>query len=668
MSSLSSAGSEGMQEPALSPIVKVDSTKCANCHVCIGACPVKFCNNGAGTFVDVNPDLCLGCGACLTACPHGARQGIDDVEEWFSLIQRNQPFIAFVAPSAAANFPKRENNLAGWLRSIGARAVVDVSFGAELSAWGYQRYIEENPGKTVISQPCPAIVDYAQIHQPELLPFLSPVGSPVGYAMAAFREERPELMNLPFVFFSPCFAKKRELNLFPFHTLNVTFSSLEKVLEMHRINLDQCPATGFDNPEVERGAFFPSPGGLAKTLARWRPDLNNKTRIIEGPGVVYDYLEGLPDKIALGSAPQVVDCLNCTFGCNRGPGSVSPTAHPDSLDPLVSQRANGLAEENRSGNIHGGIRGWLANKLADRRMRKLLDKVWTPSLSNRNYSDLSHFSNIDKPRRDELTYLYESMGKHNDDELFNCRACGYDSCEQMATAISNGLNRQENCHFFQRLQAERNIRQQAELDAQTKEQLHAEALREVEARLKGETGRVLEEIHAQILAMRQAYVGNVDIFKQIRAAVSGNEDRISDFLMIAKTIQSVAYQIDLLAINASIEAARAGKLGRGFSVVADEVKRLANLSDLEAEKIIPQMKNMAEFFSFLINSTHALAQRVDHHQVAFDGIEENLAEMAKLWEEEKGREIALADFRQGSIHSLSSNDDRQLSHGAESLE
>ncbi len=73
------------------------------------------------------------------------------------------------------------------------------------------------------------------------------------------------------------------------------------------------------------------------------------------------------------------------------------------------------------------------------------------------------------------------------------------------------------------------------------------------------------------------------------ATLSATADKISD---ITQLISDIAGQTNLLALNATIEAARAGEAGKGFSVVASEVKNLANQTNVAAESISKQIESI----------------------------------------------------------------------------
>lgn len=114
--------------------------------------------------------------------------------------------------------------------------------------------------------------------------------------------------------------------------------------------------------------------------------------------------------------------------------------------------------------------------------------------------------------------------------------------------------------------------------------------------------------------------------EELLSAVCEIETMSSSISKIVGTIDSIAFQTNILSLNASVEAARAGELGSGFAVVAEEVRSLA-------EKCSESSKKTAELISKCISSINNAKACADSTFESLSGIVEDSAEISKTFEE-----------------------------------
>ncbi len=419
----------------------IGCNKCIRTCSCIGTCVSTLPDEKGISRIEVDGNRCIACGACFDVCEHNARSFVDDTERFFEDLKKGEQISLLLAPAFLANYPDTYSNVLGGLKALGVNRIISVSFGADITTWGYINYIKDHGFEGGISQPCPAVVGYIERYIPELLPKLFPVQSPL---MCAAIYARKELgISDKFAFIGPCIAKKLEIddpNNQGYVSYNVTFAHLMKYVEEHGVYGD--PYT--DEIEYGLGSIYPMPGGLKENVL-WLLGDDAFIRQVEGEKRLYHYLEQNKERLKSGNTPFLfVDALNCEKGCLCGTGTdMELSATDNALINLHEIKKS--VKKNTSGSA------WSRFSTPEERLACLNEQFADLKLEDyiRRYTDRSEHCTLRIPDAEELEMIFIEMNKLDEaSRHINCSCCGYDSCEEMAVAIHNGFNHKDNCIHY----------------------------------------------------------------------------------------------------------------------------------------------------------------------------------------------------------------------------
>lgn len=618
---------------------------CTGCNRCISVCSVLGANyslmEDGKNVIHVDGEACVECGACMDVCHHKARGYRDDTEAFLTALKKGENISILIAPAFIANYPKEYRRVLGYLKSLGVNRMISVSFGADITTWGYLNYITKHNFKGGISQPCPAIVNYIEKYIPELTEKLVPVHSPMMCAAIYVKKYMKVTDKLAFI--SPCIAKKAEITRQEnkdYISYNVTFTHLMEVLK--KIDLSSYDAV--DELEYGMGSLYPQPGGLKENVEHFL-GRDVLVRQVEGEGHVYHFLEEYAKRVKSGKPlPFLVDTLNCAGGCIHGTATEpSMDDNDDVLFEIHNQRIKARKDDKKN--------PWAKEISYEKRLQNFNEQF-----AQLNIEDfMCEYHPADKKVKiteEELQVGFQELKKDTPEkQKIDCGACGYDSCRKMAEAIVLGCNRKENCiHYVKNelIEEQETIKEmtlQEREKQQKKEVLYQEIMKDFQ-QIKDSIAELAignQNSAEDATSMAQA-VGEISGFTDtLRDSMGQVTEAVKGYDTINDAIIKISNQTGMLALNAGIEAARSGEAGRGFAVIANRVRELSEQTKeavvtgkKQSDVLMPAMEDLGkETDSFIENiegintRTSALAASSEEIAAQTEVIEEVVNRVAE---------------------------------------
>ena len=373
-------------------------SNCMNCYKCIRHCPVKAIRFSGGQAHIINNE-CILCGNCFVVCPQNAKEIVNETEKTKVLLQTGDPVYVSLAPSFIANYPGVGiQAMTRALKKLGFAGVEETAVGATMVKNEYERMLREEARDVLISSCCHSINLLIQKYYPAALEYLADVVSPMQAHCLDLKRRYP---NCKTVFIGPCVAKKDEAEHYEgIVDAVLTFEELTRWLEKEDVLLEKI----MDADENSRARFFPTTGGVLKTMAQDHPDFTYMA--IDG---VENCMTALRE-IAAGKVHKCfIEMSACVGSCVGG--------------PVMEKNARAVIQDYINVANFAGDKDFPVEQPDSLEMKK-------------GFSSIAH--KAAEPTEAEIYGVLRQMGKFRPEQELNCGSCGYNTCREKAIAICQG--------------------------------------------------------------------------------------------------------------------------------------------------------------------------------------------------------------------------------------
>jgi diguanylate cyclase (GGDEF)-like protein len=508
-------------------IFSIDSASCVACLACVRVCPTEAVAV-EDLSVRIVDQACIRCGLCVPACPHDAIDVSGEIGRALSIAATGGTLI--LSPDAAAHFfPATPEQVINACYAAGFRSVYRGVIGDELVAAEYLKLWDDTSWGTMIRSTDPVVVETITSGYPELVPYLAPITYPAVAEARYLRALHGADLQIAYAGVCPP-TGAQDLDA------GITFADLAQLLKLRGVDL-MAQQPFFTRIPEERRRFLSAAGGMPLALLEEVRQSDGRFRKVRG-------LASLP---ALARA-VTVDRLDLGF--------VDILSYEGSLDhPLSGPREQFFWR-----------RAVVQRSEPPRSRDPVVDSAVVASIG-------ATFS-MQPPRTaaDPLAVsnVLAVIGTGPNGRPWDCRACGFDTCQRFGEAVATGRASIRQCVVYQEHRAEEAHRAAAvdELTGlATYKVLHDRILYEIErSKRNGEGFAVLflDLDHFKVVNDEYGHAAGNDVLRHVAEEIK-SAVRASDLAARYGGDEFVVIltRTDLAGANRVAEALRAGIEGVG---------------------------------------------------------------------------------------------------------